>query len=62
VQELTREQVLESLTRAYEAAVVAEAMRRGGKPRHFGDAAAMLPPEVFERMRTAFRKQTDELK
>lgn len=60
--ELTREQVLAALTRAYETAVVAEAVKRGGTPRHFGEAAAMLPPEVFNRLRDAFRKQTDELK
>lgn len=62
MRELTREQVLEQLTRAYETAVVVEARKRGGKPRHFGEAAAMLPPDVFDKMRDAFRKQTDELK
>jgi len=61
MREVTRDQVLESLTRAYESAVVAEAVRRGGKPRHFGEAAAMLPPDVFDKLRDAFRKQTEEL-
>lgn len=60
VQELTREQVLEMLTRAYESAVVLEAKRRGGSPRNFLEAAAMLPDiEVF---RAAFRRQVDDLK
>lgn len=60
--ELTREQVLDMLLKAYESAVVNEAKKRGGNPRHFGEAAAMLPAEVFDTMRAAYAAQIENLK
>lgn len=59
--ELTREQVLEALRLAYESAVVIAAKENGGNPRHFGEAACMLPPEKFDAMRDAYRRQIEDL-
>lgn len=47
---------------AYETAVVAAAKEHGAEPKDFGEAAAALPAEVFEKLRTDFAKQIEELK
>jgi hypothetical protein len=61
VDPLERAKVRAALLFAYEAAVITEARERGGNPQHFGEAAAMLPPEQFARMRDGYRKQIEAL-
>jgi hypothetical protein len=58
---MNSEQLQRALMNAYEAAVVHEARRRGGNPKHFGEAASMLPADVFEALRDAYRKQIESL-
>ena len=55
------QELRERLQLAYESAVVMAARDLGGKPRHFGEAVDILPAEVFDRMRDAYRKQVEAL-
>lgn len=60
--DLTREQVLEMITRAYESAVVMEARKSGGNPTTFLEAAGMLSHEVMAQLRASFEQQLEQLR